>query len=142
MHRGIQACVITFGKLGYQRICSTEARRLANMFVIVTLGRIAKSNVLSDLQSCEQKRSIQENEASIFSHREWKMGIVLEEDRHGLPDVMEFQSANIVTVEQDIPLFRIVKPQREFQYSALPRPIGPYNDLRTMSAVPWKDLRA
>ena len=42
------------------------------------------------------------------------MGIILEEDRHGLPDVMEFQRANVVAIKQDIPLFRIVKPQRKF----------------------------
>ena len=70
------------------------------------------------------------------------MGIILEEDRHGVPDVMEFQRTNVVAIKQDIPLFRIVKPQRKFEYSALPCAIGPYNDLRTMSAAPWKILRA
>ena len=63
------------------------------------------------------------------THREGEVGVVLEEDGDGLAEVEELECADVVPVQQDLPLFGVVQPHDELEDCALPRAVRPYNHL-------------
>ena len=63
------------------------------------------------------------------AYRKREVCVVLEENRYGLPDVVEFERADVLASEKDGPLVGVIQAHGKLQNSTLSCSIGSYNDL-------------
>ena len=69
------------------------------------------------------------------AYGEREMRVVLEEDRHGLPNVPQFQGADVLPSKKDFALVRIVQPHCELENGAFSGAVGPYDDLQNVRSA-------
>lgn len=67
---------------------------------------------------------------------EGEVGVVLEENGDRLAEVVQAERADVVPVEQDLALVRVVQSRDELQDRALPGPVCTHDDLRVLSVAP------
>lgn len=70
------------------------------------MGRVTEADVIADLARCQYVKADMWRR---WAYGKREMREVLEEHRHGVPEVSEFERAYVLSVEKDLALLGIVQ---------------------------------
>ncbi len=59
------------------------------------------------------------------------MSVVLEEDRDRLTEIAQFECADVMPIDEDLAVLRIVQPHDELEDRALPSAVRTYDHLQS-----------